>query len=312
MQFVCVSVPLISLFFIFSSTNVSVARQISGTSALLRVDAALEHQHLQEQQLSEKELMHCWSAEWATLERMLLEFSDTANSTLVEVLQLQLSSAATAAATRASFLAVGKQADLTNNSTGTLNPSRDGPHAREVLQHKKLNPKSVADLVPALAMLKGLYEDSKQRIVKLNAREQKSKDLFAEQRSEHNATLARIQARCSNHTLKAEFCTNETKMEMRFFKYWTRVRERQHHGYHTSLNIVHGMMSRVKALMDLYEKAMTGKDDDATMIEQIQKIAHGADSNLALLETRCEDAVQFCHDSLGKVRCEQESLNRSE
>merc|ERR550539_282875 len=41
-----------------------------------------------------------------------------------------------------------------------------------------LNPKSPADLAPALSMLKSLYEDGKERISQLNAREKQLKQRF--------------------------------------------------------------------------------------------------------------------------------------
>jgi len=152
-----------------------------------------------------------WTSEWAAIEDELLKLSSVASAQNTEA--------------------------PTGNST------------RALLKSINLNPKSVADLVPALAMLKGLYEDGKERITKLNAREQDSKEKFATKEKEHNSRLDRIESRFKNHTLSAEFRTNETRDEARLWKYWERVRERQHRQFHTSLKIQHATISKVKNMM---------------------------------------------------------------
>merc|ERR1719158_228085 len=117
--------------------------------------------------------------------------------------------------------------------------------------------KGVAALVPMLGMLKGLYQDSKDRITQQNTRESKSKKWFAEKETEHKAKLATIEAKFGNHTLSEEFRTNETRDENRYFNYWSRCRERQHRQFHTNLKIQHAMMMKTKKMIVTYENVLS-------------------------------------------------------
>lgn len=168
-----------------------------------------------------------------------------------------------------------------------------------------LNPRSAAELAPALAMLKGLYEDGKQRIAQLNTREQESKQRYEAKKREHEARMAAIEARKANHSLSAEFCANETRDENRIWNYWERVRERQHHQFHTSLNIQHGTMTKVKAMIDMYEKAMSG---DAGS-EEIRKKLQGG--SLMLLQQVQHTVLSYCADALVTVKKAQAELRNS-
>merc|ERR1719401_1726987 len=144
-------------------------------------------------------------------------------------------------------------------------------------------------------MLKGLYDDSKQRIAQQNTREDKSKKWFAAKEAEHKKKMADIEGKFKNHTLSDEFYTNETRDENRYFTYWAKVRERQHRQFHTNLKIQHSMMQRVKMMIDMYEKTIAGKADPEKMRRQL-KIASGGVPEVVLL-----DVQHFCHDALAEV-----------
>jgi len=122
--------------------------------------------------------------------------------------------------------------------------------------------KNTMALAPMLAMLKGLYADSKERISEQNVREEKSKKWFTGKEADHKAKIDKIEGEFKNHTLSEEFRTNETRDETRYFTYWQRCRERQHRQFHTNLKIQHAMMSKVKKMVDMYEKALSKKPDD--------------------------------------------------
>merc|ERR1719247_2935003 len=111
-------------------------------------------------------------------------------------------------------------------------------------------------------MLKGMYEDTKERISQQNVREEKSKKWFAEKEADHKTKLATIEGKFQNHTLSEEFRTNETRDETRYFTYWQRCRERQHRQFHTNLKIQHAMMTKVKKMIDMYEHALSSKPSD--------------------------------------------------
>merc|ERR1719230_1585819 len=83
-------------------------------------------------------------------------------------------------------------------------------------------------------------------------------------------------ARAKNHTLSDEFLKNETRDENRLWAYWEKVRERQHRQFHTSLKIQHGMMTKVKTMMDMYEKAMSGGAKSAEVKKELAHVEGGA------------------------------------
>jgi hypothetical protein len=180
--------------------------------------------------------------------------------------------------------------------------SEKGKRKALVPPHLNLNPKSAADLVPALGMLKALYEQGKERIGQLNAREKSLKSNFAEKEAQHKAKLERIESRFRNHTLSAEFRTNETRDENRIWNYWEKCRERQHHQYHTALKIQHGTLEREKKMIDMYEKTMAGKTEEAK-----KELAKVAPPEIVFLQTR-RAVVQFCGESLTELRSAREEL----
>eukprot|EP00928_Gymnodinium_smaydae_P000106 TRINITY_DN10043_c0_g2_i1.p1 TRINITY_DN10043_c0_g2~~TRINITY_DN10043_c0_g2_i1.p1 ORF type:complete len:293 (-),score=91.07 TRINITY_DN10043_c0_g2_i1:80-889(-) len=171
--------------------------------------------------------------------------------------------------------------------------SNASSHTRGLdLSKLSLNPTKAADLAPALAMLKGLYEDGKQRIAALNEREEKYKKQFSAKEAEHNARLARINSK--NNTLSAEFRANETRDEMRMFNYWERCRERQHRQYHTGLKIQHATLEKVKKMIDMYEKTMSGKDSGAVK----KQLEHLAAPTIVLLQATRREVSNFCRATL--------------
>jgi len=170
-----------------------------------------------------------------------------------------------------------------------------------------LNPKSKADLVPALAMLKSLYEDGKQRISQLNAREQEYKQRYAAKESEHKAKVAHIAAQ--NGTVSDEFRANETRDEDRLWSYWQRVRERQHHQFHTSLKIQHGTLDKIKKMMDMYEKTIAGKEDAAQAQKDLARVTGGALPEVVLLQGAWRDTVAYCAEALKELQRAGEELD---
>merc|ERR1740120_268934 len=100
--------------------------------------------------------------------------------------------------------AVGQPAS--HNASAPAKAGKNPRHVNPLAGLKlKLNPKSPMDLVPALAMLKGLYQDGKERIGKLNAREKEFKQKFEAKEAQHNERIAAIAARLKNGSLSKEF-----------------------------------------------------------------------------------------------------------
>lgn len=161
-----------------------------------------------------------------------------------------------------------------------------------------------AALAPMLAMLKGLYSDSKQRISEQNTREDKSKKWFTSKEAEHKQKLATIEDRFKAHKLSEEFHTNETRDENRYFSYWERCRQRQHRQFHTNLKIQHAMMTKVKKMIDMYEKALSTKaSDQAAAKKEVAQMSGMPE--IVFLQQSVSD---FCHQSLAEVRKERTEL----
>jgi len=169
-----------------------------------------------------------------------------------------------------------------------------------------LEPKSPADLVPALAMLKGLYEDGKQRIGQLNAREKKSKDHYEEKKAQHDARIAAINA---NHKVSKEFAANETHDETRLWTYWQHVRERQHRQFHTSLKISHATLTKVKQMIDVYEKTIAGNAPKKELQKEFNKVAgHQVAPEVVFLQGSRNELAKFCDEQLQELHAEQTAL----
>jgi len=178
----------------------------------------------------------------------------------------------------------------------------------------KSNPKlqGAMALAPMLAMLKGLYQDSKDRISQQNTREEKSKKWFADKEAEHKAKLAKIEGRFKNGTLSEEFRTNETRDETRYFGYWSRCRERQHRQFHTNLKIQHAMMMKVKKMIDIYEKTLSGKaSDHKEAAKKLSQMTGGGMPEIVLLQEMQRAVGTFCRESLAEVRKEKAELRQS-
>lgn len=167
--------------------------------------------------------------------------------------------------------------------------------------------KGAAALAPMLAMLKGLYQDSKDRIAQQNAREEKSKKWFATKEGEHKEKLDKIEGKFKNGTLSQEFRTNETRDETRYFTYWSRCRERQHRQFHTNLKIQHAMMMKTKKMVDMYEKALSPKAEDQAQAKKALSGATGMPEIVFLQEVQ-RTVGSFCRDSLAEVRKERVEL----
>jgi len=172
-----------------------------------------------------------------------------------------------------------------------------------------LEPKSPADLVPALAMLKGLYEDGKQRVGQLNAREKKSKDHYEAKKAEHDARIAAINAKVKDRKISKEFAANETHDENRLWTYWQHVRERQHRQFHTSLKISHATLNKEKQMIDVYEKTIAGKAPKKELQKEFNKVAgHQVAPEVVFLQGSRNELAKFCDEQLKELHVEHTAL----
>jgi len=262
------------------------------------------------------------SGEWAELSQaeaadrsFLLAQLDKTEDELVKMQQF-LESVGTTALKKTGFLAglqisaapganvAAKKTAVAEKPAAKVAAAKPVPKA--VGHAPKMKLQGAAALAPMLAMMKSLYDDSKERISQQNTREAKSKKWFTAKEADHNAKLAQIEGKFKNHTLSEEFRTNETRDENRYFNYWSRCRERQHRQFHTNLKIQHGMMMKAKKMIDVYEKALSSKPADKKQAAKDVRQMTGMPDIMFLQKAM----GGFCRDSLAEVQKERTELQQ--
>ncbi|CAK0844000.1 unnamed protein product [Prorocentrum cordatum] len=125
-------------------------------------------------------------------------------------------------------------------------------------------------------VLQNLLSHLKSSITKDNKEEEDSK--------RHNeAVIARLRRRLDSDRARLnwtnlsawdhEMYANDTKLEERELEYWTRGRELQHGMYHANLKMTHGLMSRVKTVMQAYQEVLAKGHLDPAMSELLHAAA---------------------------------------
>jgi len=206
----------------------------------------------------------------------------------------------------------GKSNATAGPSKNSAGPAPEKRHSMLRGIHLKLDPKTPADLVPALAMLTNLYEDGKKRIAALNAREKQSKQWFTDKEAAHSAQLKKIEAyfKDKRHTLSEAFHNNETREENRFFDYWRRVREREHRQFHTSLKIQHATMGKEKDMIEMYKKAISGDTNRDQVRRELAKVGGGLAPEIVFLQGVRRATARYCREALAEVRAAHAELGR--
>lgn len=186
-------------------------------------------------------------------------------------------------------------------------------------------------LAPMLGMLKGLYEQGRERIGELNKREKEQKGKWEKHVAEHKHRLEEIERKFGNHssnssngTLKhhvneshikgAErevFRVNETKEADRMFSYWERCHNRQHKQYHNMLKIQHITMQREKQMIDMYEKVLNGTAAEKSQVgHKLRQMTGGGESapEVVLLST-AQSVAKFCRSTFVELKTEEGELD---
>jgi len=246
-------------------------------------------------QRAESEDRSFWGAQWDSQEEELLQ---------VQAAAVVMRRSAAGAPPNASAF----------GPANTSQPPQKRRHSPSPLSglNISLNPKTPADLLPTLAMLKALYAEGKDRIAKLNEREKLSKGQFESKQEDHNARVARIEGKVTGHKLSAAFAANETRDENRLWSYWQRVRERQHRQFHTSLKIQHGTMEKEKQMIDMYEKTIAGTASKESVKSELSKVAGGAPEVVFAQGAALLQASAYCTRALAEVRAARRELREGE
>merc|ERR1719313_1796519 len=166
---------------------------------------------------------------------------------------------------------------------------------KKVVNLKKLSPddfkKAVQEEQDVLA---NLFKHLKVNIANFNKQETHDKDKTAAIRKRLEERLKKDKATLAMKNIsdfERERLTNSTRMEEHELAYWTRDRDLQHHMFHSKLKMTHGLMSRVKSVLEAYKEAFSqGKIDPALM----KKVQSMSPTKAAFLEMR-KDVRERAH-----------------
>lgn len=209
-------------------------------------------------------------------------------------------------ATNATPAAANKTGSKPSNATKVASVESNKTHAvasnvtknvtkAPVVNLKKLAPaefkKAVAEEQDVLA---NLFKHLKVNIANFNKQETKDKDKTAAIRKRLEERLKKDKATLAMKNIsdfERERLTNSTRMEQHELDYWNRDRDLQHHMFHSNLKMTHGLMSRVKTVIEAYkEVASKGKISGALM----NKVHSMSPTKAAFLEMR-KDVRERAH-----------------
>mmetsp|Transcript_44008 Transcript_44008/g.80425 ORF Transcript_44008/g.80425 Transcript_44008/m.80425 type:complete len:214 (-) Transcript_44008:38-679(-) len=148
--------------------------------------------------------------------------------------------------------AVPKAGHLSANSTAKLKQQQDS--LESLLGHLKAN----------------IAGFNKHEIEAKETNERKVKEL-EERLAEDKAALKRTNISAFDH----ELLTNRTRTEEQELSYWKRGREISHNMFHSNLKVTHGLMSKVRSIMDAYKSVLTTGRLDAKTAEALRSASAG-------------------------------------
>jgi len=142
---------------------------------------------------------------------------------------------------------------------------------------KKLSPVAFKSAVKEEQdVLQNLFKHLKVNIANFNKQETKDKDKTADIRKKLEARLKRDKAQLAMKNIsdfERERLTNSTRMEQHELEYWTRDRDLQHHMFHSNLKMTHGLMSRVKTVIEAYKEAFTKGHISPDMMKKVHAMS---------------------------------------
>jgi len=188
-----------------------------------------------------------------------------------------------------------KVAPAANTSKPKLANVTKAAKVAQVTNLKKLNPddfkKAVKEEQDVLA---NLFKHLKVNIASFNKQETHDKDKTADIRKKLEARLKRDKDQLAMKNIsdfERERLTNATRMEQHELEYWTRDRDLQHHMFHSNLKMTHGLMSRVKTVMEAYKEAFNKGHISPDLMKKVHSMSP---SKAAFLQMR-KDLKERAH-----------------
>jgi hypothetical protein len=133
--------------------------------------------------------------------------------------------------------------------------------------------------------LEALVGHLKLNIKRFNTDETSGKSEGAKMLKQVEARLAADQEKLKNASLSKfqhEMLVNRTRSEENEVHYWKRGRELEHSMFHANLKMTHGLMSRVKTVIEAYKEVLAKGHISAKMAEDIKRV--GASVPKAFIE----------------------------
>lgn len=124
------------------------------------------------------------------------------------------------------------------------------------------------------SMLENLFKHLKGNIANFNKEEKKGKEdsekLIEKLQARVKDEKSRLQKKGLSH-FEHELLTNHTKMDEIELKYRLEDRKLGHQMFHTNLKLTHGLMARVKNVLEVYSDAIAKGHVDQELINKVKK-----------------------------------------
>jgi len=155
----------------------------------------------------------------------------------------------------------------------------EADQVKEMLDKAKNVP--VTQMPLLLGFLKEMYDRFKQNIKRANEMETKSKTMYKK-----------------NMVEKANWPQSylHDKAMMNLAHHWDKQRELSHRHYHNMLKLSHAGMARLKAAIDMMEKAIAGKPLNSDDMTHLREMAP------EVVLTQLQSVVAFAHQALLQFR----------
>lgn len=135
--------------------------------------------------------------------------------------------------------------------------------------------------------LKDLLSHLKSNIASFNKNEDEGKEVSERQLKSLKERLAKDQAQLNQTNISAwehEMLVNKTRSEEREIAYWSRGRALEHTMFHANLKMTHGLMSKVKTVIEAYKEVLAKGKISPKMAQDIKRVS--AHVPVALLEVQ--------------------------
>lgn len=280
---------------------------VRGTGAVARARTVLGSASARE----EAGLRQFWAAQWGSAEQSLLRLQDITRVLLAPHSKLALLQNGTSLG-RTAGTRVTHDTTLAARleSLGVSSAPAKAVAALHLGKNSSVKAAvGAAMLAPTLAMLKDLYQQAHEKITELNKEEKKSKEKFAQKEKKHQANLARMTTESKKFHWSAGFLANETSGENMMFKHYVRQRDIQHQQYHTMLKLQHGIMSKEKKMIDMYEGTLAG---GAARKKVEKEMTSKQEMPEIVFLQAVQSAKEFCVATLPTVRVQREEVERGD